>query len=213
MAVPFIASGDASSVRWLQQAFAQAPHLDLVQAWRDQPEPDYEPASVRLGWRDDALLIFAELQDRDIWNTATKLNDRVFLLGDTFEMFLQRGGDEGYGEFHVSPDNVRMQLVFHAPVDIHHPIVQVDPNLLKTQVWKLPDANRWYIYAEIPGSAVSGAKKSLAGETWKCSFSRYDYTHGKQNPVLSSSSLHRKIDFHRVYEWSTLNFSNPPQVH
>jgi hypothetical protein len=38
-------------------------------------------------------------------------------------------------------------------------------------------------------------------------FSRYDYTRGMGEPVLSSTSPHRRLDFHRQHEWGTLDFA------
>jgi hypothetical protein len=70
-----------------------------------------------------------------------------------------------------------------------------------------PEQGQWHVYAEIPAILVCGAAKLPADKPWRFSFSRYDYTQGRPEPVISSSSPHAQPDFHRREEWGTLSFA------
>ena len=102
----------ARDVEVVRAAFAGAEPCALGQAWCAELEPGFAPGQVRAGWRRDSLLVFAELTDHDVHSAATGINQRTWELGDTFEMFLRPDGQEEYFEFHVTPNNYRLQLRF-----------------------------------------------------------------------------------------------------
>ena len=60
--------------------------------------------------------------------------------------------------------------------------------------------------ATIPADAVRETPRDLAGDRWKFSFSRYDYTRGHGAPVISSTSPHAQPGFHRLHEFGELRF-------
>jgi len=191
--VPPFARTDLAQV---QRAFAQATPVPLRQAWLTAPERDFAPAVVRTGWRTSTLLVFAELTDRDVFTRAATHNGRFWQLGDTFEMFLQPPGDGSYLELHVTPNNLRLQLRFARP-----PVpTDIDPfasalireHIFESHTWARPDG--WCVLAEIP----------MAAPALRFSFSRYDYTRGREHPVISSSSPHAQPAFHRPEEWGHL---------
>src|SRR5208282_1675196 len=103
---------DASDLKAAREAFRQAVPCALGQAWLEKAEPDFAPALVRVGWRENSLLLFAELTDRDIFTRATAPNQRMWELGDTFEIFLGLLGEPSYAELHVTPNNLHLQLRF-----------------------------------------------------------------------------------------------------
>jgi hypothetical protein len=74
----------------------------------------------------------------------------------------------------------------------------------RSKVWVSGD--RWQVFAGIPASLVSGGHTRLSGSCWRFSFSRYDYTRGNPEPVISSSSPHARADFHCKQDWGFLNF-------
>ena len=102
----------ARDVEVVRAAFAGAEPCALGQAWCAELEPGFAPGQVRAGWRRDSLLVFAELTDHDVHSAATGINQRTWEFGDTFEMFLRPDGQEEYFEFHVTPNNYRLQLRF-----------------------------------------------------------------------------------------------------
>lgn len=203
----------------VRTAFRGAIPIPLRQTWRSAPEDDFSPGLVRTGWRDDSLLMFAELTDADIFTKAQRHNDRFWELGDTFELFLQQAGAEGYVELHVSPNNLRLQLRFAAPpspgsgpgVDpFENALIRDD--VFTSTTWVDHDAHQWSVFAEVPAGVVTGVSAPLAGSDWRFSFSRYDYTRGREQPVISSSSPHVEPAFHRPHEWGTLAFRDAAAI-
>ncbi len=216
--LPAFAAADLEAVR---AAFRDATPIVLGQAWLGTTEPDFAPGIVHTGWCADALLVFAELGDADIFTHALRPNERFWELGDTFEMFLQPRAAPAYVEFHVAPNNLRLQLRFATP-STPAPRTPSDPlevvlmrdDAFQSHTWVDAAAREWCVLAEIPAASVtgpeggpSGAEPSpLAGSRWRFSFSRYDYTRGRAQPVISSSSPHTEPRFHRPHEWGTLRF-------
>jgi hypothetical protein len=205
---------DAADLASVTRAFGRAPAAELRQAWLPQPQAELQPGRVRVGRSADALLVLAELTDHDIHNRSTKLNDETFLLGDAFEMFLRPERQPAYVEFHVTPDNVKLQLRFPDESAIfgppekrkHFSSYMIGHEVFTSRVWVEPAQKRWTVLASIPAAAVYTQPVPLAGEAWRFSFSRYDYTRGAQQPVLSSTSPHAQCGFHRQPEWGTLRF-------
>jgi hypothetical protein len=201
---------DFSDVR---RAFAAATPIPMRQAWLRELESTFAPAVVRAGWRDDTLFVFAELTDADIVTSATAHNQRFWELGDTFEIFLRPAEQQAYVEFHVTPNNLRLQLRFpdadwlaRAPKDEAFAKALINEGAFQSCVWLHPDAGQWCVLAEIPAASVCDRVQPLAGTEWRFSFSRYDYTRGREAPVISSTSPHAAPSFHRQQEWGTLRF-------
>jgi len=189
----------------------------MHQAWRTEPEPDLLPARVRVGWNREAMVIEAELSDRDMYNPATEFNQVAFHLGDVFEIFLRPEWQEPYFEFHITPDNQLLQLRF----DGAHQLKQLpktgtlDERLAPVKIWKAritstvrmeAGAQRWLVSAAIPFAMVVETGAMQPGARWLCSFCRYDYTRGRSAPVLSSTSPHAECNFHRQQEWRPIVF-------
>lgn len=208
--LPVFAADNLDAVR---AAFAPADSCELRQSWLSEPEADFMPTTVRAGWRGDALLVLAELEDADIFTRATALNQRMWELGDTFEIFLQPAGSPGYVEFHVTPNNQRLQVSFPDAAALQRAQASgsieellVAGEAFRSWTWPLPDKQCWFVYAEIPAAAVCGAQLPLTGTQWHFSFSRYDYARGRPEPILSSSSPHSLLNFHRRQEWGAIFF-------
>ena len=203
----------ADNLENIRAAFKNAPSCTTQQAWLKKPEPDFTPATIRVGWRESSLLIFAELEDVDIFSNATQLNQRLWELGDSFEIFLRPDGQPSYAEFQVAPNNQRLQLQFANAEALKHSrecgsldSVLIPGAAFHSVVWIPANARRWFVYAEILARSVPGAKNTLPGTQWHFSFSRYDYTRGRAEPVISSTSPHPKADFHHQSDWGTLVF-------
>jgi hypothetical protein len=197
----------------VRAAFGRAYGCKMRQAWLAEPEVDFAPATVRVGWRGGSLLVFAELEDADIFTHATAPNQRMWELGDVLEMFLSPENAAHYVELHVTPNNFRLQLRLpdtptlrqaQAENCFHH--LLLPDGVFRSRVWTQPENKMWFVYAEIPAAIVGGAEKPLAGMKWRASFSRYDCVRGRQEPIYSSTSPHAKLDYHRREEWGALIF-------
>jgi len=204
---------DANDLHAVRAAFATAMPCALGQAWRAEAEPGFAPGQVRVGWRQDALLVFAELADQDIFTTATMLNQRMWELGDTFEIFLRPDGQSEYVEFHVTPNNQRLQLRFPSSEALRcaqaanvFDALLLAGNVIASTTWVQPENQKWFVYAIIPSRAACGLDRLNPQSCWHFSFSRYDYTRGGGDPVFSSTSPHPVPDFHRQQEWGELEF-------
>jgi hypothetical protein len=208
-------SFDATNLDAVGRAFHSEKPLWLRQAWLPKPETAFTSGWVRVGWLDNALLVFAELTDVDIFTKATTSNQRLWELGDTFEIFLQPAGKTSYVEFQIAPNNVRLRLRYmdDKQVELVRSSGSVEPFLISDEVfhsttWVQPVEAKWFVYASIPMVSVCEKAGTLAGEQWRFSFSRYDYTGGRREPVVSSTSLHARADFHSQKEWGTMRFQS-----
>lgn len=206
---------DASDLAAVRAAFAATSPCALGQSWRPALEPGYAPGQVRVGWRPEALLVFAELTDPDIFTSATAVNQRMWELGDTFEIFLRPDGQTPYVEFHVTPNNLRLQLRIPSTAALRRAQAAneigeflLSGSVFRSETWIQPENQQWFVLAVIPASVVSGAARLNAGNRWHCSFSRYDYTRGTSEPIISSTSPHPVADFHRQQEWGELTFAS-----
>ena len=208
-------SFDSTDLNAIRLAFRQATPCLLKQAWLEKPEPEFAPAVVRAGWRGDSFLVFAELTDADIFTRATGHNQRFWELGDTFELFLRPVGQEAYFEFHVAPNNHRLQVRF-ASVEHFRQVQQTGAfhevlivgEMFSSRTWVRAESRQWCVFAEIPAASVCEPAGLLAGSQWFFSFSRYDYYRGQSEPVISSTSPHAQPSFHRQQEWGTMTFTD-----
>ena len=213
-----LAAFDKINLDEVRAAFAAATPCAMGQSWRAAVEPGFAPGQVRIGWREDALLVFAELTDQDIFSRATATNQRMWELGDTFEIFLRPDSQSEYVEFHVTPNNHRLQLRFASTEALRRARTAngfdeflLLGNVFDSVTWLQPEKQKWFVYAAIPAGAVCGQARLNAGSCWHFSFSRYDYTRGDGEPVISSTSPHAVADFHRQQEWGEITFSTFPR--
>lgn len=206
---------DTTNLDAVGRAFQSEKPLGLRQAWLPDPEAAFAPGCVRVGWLDDALLVFAELTDVDIFTNATTPNQRLWELGDAFEIFLQSAGETSYVEFQIAPNNLRLRLRYmdDTQVELVRSSGSVQPFLISDEVfhsatWVRPVEAKWFVYASIPMASVCEKAGPLAGKQWRFSFSRYDYTGDRHEPVVSSTSPHARVDFHSQKEWGTMRFQS-----
>lgn len=168
----------------------------LGQPWRAEPEAGFRPTEVRVTFRDRTLHVVAEMVDDEVFNDATAHNQATWELGDVFEIFVRRDDAEAYTEVHVTPDNVRLHLRFsdygHAARAVGFAGLAADPDLVASRAERTSDG--WRATAAVPVDAGPG-------ERIRVSFCRYDAARGRE-PVLSTSSPHPVVAFHRPLEWT-----------
>lgn len=205
---------DWSAVR---AAFARLPAWEFRQHWQPSLTPGFRRGLFRAGCWSDALVVLGDLDDDDIFNPAARFNEEAYRHGDTFEMFLQPEGQDAYYEFHVTPDNHKLQLRFPSPAEFRTPangrrrtsideFKQSQP-LFRSVTQVDHAATKWSVVVSIPFASVVETPEAARLRRWRFSASRYDYTRGKARPVLSSTSLHTHCDFHRIEEWGVLSLT------
>lgn len=199
---------DDSRLSDVRATFSLSARFVLQQAWLAEPEAAFRPGVVTVGWKPGEFLVFAELEDVDIFSDAIGLNDNTWEKGDVFEIFLRNMKREEYQEFHITPNNCKLQLripSLEALVDRQkrHAVMkgfELSPEVFRSRVWI--EKERWSVLARIPFGELQ-LPESPVGTELAFSFSRYDYTRG-QEPILSSTSCHRELNFHRQQEWNCL---------
>lgn len=204
---------DVASWTRLEEALADAPDVQAFQAWRAEPEPGFRPMRVKAGWTREALVVHAVLEDADIFNPERRFNAMSFMAGDVFEMFLRPVDQEAYFEFHVTPENQKLQLRFPSARAFSELRREMPPEwfinhrVIASRVRVTPAEEQWEVVAEIPFDLVCENSRPGPGMRWLFSFSRYDYTRGNSKPVLSSTSPHTVLGFHRQEDWGELEFN------
>lgn len=158
------------------------------------------------------MQFLAHIPDKDIVNTSISNNQDFYGFGDAFEIFVRDVSRKTYYELHISPAGHWMQLKLPDREILKKKGFKVDsikvPRLMfHFRVRVNRHGNYWEIYARIPLKNICPEHVSLEGRKWLVSFSRYDYTQGRRNPVLSSTSNHRIRDFHRQEDWHELHFT------
>ena len=202
---------------WDQVAelFKGADSCRLGQFWRKGHDAGYQPAEVRVAWNDDGLLVHAVLRDADPFNDVVAFNALSYQAGDVFEIFLRPTEQPAYFEFHVTPLNQKLQLRFPQaggsrglPIDTF----KLYDRQIGSRARLTADGQGWEVLALLPFDMVSECGAVTRGTEWLFSFSRYDYTRGVKEPVLSSTSPHTQIGFHTQADWGTLVFGPPKRA-
>ena len=211
MNIPLLAPFEESDWESVATAFEHAPSLALGQAWREKPEENFRPGTVRIGWQPDALVILAHLQDDALFTAATGDNQLLWSLGDVFEIFLRDLEREEYLELHITPKGHRLQLRFPGSQAIQD--LRSGQNTLKDYMIDAPIfdfsirtvSGGWAIRARVPLASLGIPGERKSGMALLASFGRSDYADEKSPPVLSSTSAHEELNYHRQQEWTRLD--------
>jgi hypothetical protein len=197
----------------LDAVLSDAPALLLGQAWLLSAQATFRQGIVRLGWQGTKIIVAANLEDESVFTEATADGQRLWELGDVFEIFLRDAESEDYLELHVAPDDKRLQLHFpsrQAVFALRSGQGRLEDFMVKESLFDFQTqraVRAWKVVALIPGSSLGLKVASLKGRTMFASFGRYDYASDGGPAVLSSTSAHAKPDFHRQEEWTRLVFS------
>ena len=193
----------------VEKVFSNIEKLSYAEVWEEAPSPNFIGADVRVLWEPDGLWILAELQDVDIHNFATKKNDPTWEMGDVFEIFLVTPRSERYLEFHVTPGNVHLQIVWPNFQTIKELRAKgeraydymVEEALLESWVDVDHENNRWTVLAKVNADAITNRGPLEPGMVIKTSFSRYDRFQDSDQIIFSSTSPHKKINYHIQSDW------------
>ena len=201
-------NAEASELNDLIIEFSDIEKISLKQSWLSVPEPGLNPTDVKVVWNSESLYIFARLQDEDIGSSSTHFNQRLWELGDAFEVFIHLKESDVYYEFHVSPNNHVMQLRFDVSLTpaqrrLQLPDLFMPRQVVQSKVWVEASKNQWHALLIIPASVLTSSCIFAADDTLNFSFSRYDYSHVSEEVILSSSSDLNELDFHRREDWGT----------
>jgi len=204
MDVPLLPPFDESDWTAACAAFENAPSLPFRQAWLEAPAPDFRGGEVRVGWNAEGLRVFARMEDGCVFTQATGDNQKLWQLGDVFEIFVRDMAGEEYLELHTAPTGHRLQLRFASDQVIGHlrdGHLEAEDLLVNEPLFRVKART-------VPGGwEVQACVTAITGRILRASFSRYDYRDAETPPVLSSTSAHREINYHRQHEWAELRLA------
>lgn len=193
---------------------------DFQKAWADDPakRTPRTKTEAKLCWDRDNLYFFARMEDGDLYATNTE-QDGDLWNDDVFELFFKPVEDfPGYYEFEFNLNNAvldfyfprrgggsvprfRREFEFHAETK-----VQLDGTLNK---WTDQDKG-WTIEGKLPWKDfIRAGGRPRAGDTWKYTACRYDYSVDFEGPDLSSSAPLKRANFHLYEDYQDLVFEGP----
>lgn len=187
----------------------------MQQAWLAKADENMRSASVRFGWEPDALWVIADLPDDFITSQSTDHDQDMWTLGDVFEIFIARKDSPFYLELHVTPHNHRLHL--HWSVEgmekIQAKQATLDefrrpPSAFDSWVQKPEGQNKWQVLARIPANIIPDGAPFGDGQKFELSFSRYDAGPEGTPDILSSTSPHCELSYHRRHEWREVVLKN-----
>ena len=200
----------------LEKFLQSRPLLALKQHWRKSPEADLDSGLVSAAWDKEYLYIRATLSDRDIFNPLVGFNLPFYQKGDIFEILIRSRDSEAYFEFQITPQNQVLQLMFprgsslsdfkDSGVDMDRLIdtFKVSQRIVDTHAEVDQAKKTWTVLVKIPAAVLASDSQLRPDDSLRVSFCRYDYTRGKADPVLSSTSDHSIRNFHRQEEWRAM---------
>ena len=202
-AVPDFAPGDWPAT---ERAMHAGVRLEFAQAWRETSESELQPGHVWMGVIGDELAVYAVLSDDQPANRATQWNDPTWITGDALEFFFQAEGRTGYFEFHVTPENQRLQLFFPSSAAFlegrGHRHWAIAESRFESAV-RINDARtQWEAIMRIKLALVLDGPRDDGSRRFRFLFSRYDYQPGRKKPVTSATAALSRPDFHHIPEWS-----------
>lgn len=206
-----IEASEILSIPQNRQASSSPAMLHLRQPWNSETDDNFRPGHIQLSWSPSALHIHAVLIDDSIFTQATADTQKMWELGDVFEIFLQVEGREDYAELHITPNNKRLQI--HKPNAEGKPSPEADPLPIEkmfvssigftSKVERI--SNGWKVIATVPHS-VLGVDSFTSGTKLLVSFCRYDAAIDSE-PTLSTTASHTFIDFHQPDDWTQITLS------
>ena len=196
----------------------KARNSPMCQSWLPVPEQKLRPGTVAVAHHGNELIVYAELIDDDIFNPVKTNGVDAFTRGDVIEIFLQAENEDNYLEQHITPDNYILQLRWPSVTVVDKLRLDMDAgeyvdylNLyashipIRSQILLQPALHLWRVLAVIPLELLLLRSKDASTCEWRFSFSRYDYTHGQKQPVLSSTSALKSPNFHELASWGRLS--------
>jgi hypothetical protein len=201
--VPAFAWGDWTAI---QASLRTGVRLDFAQPWFAEPEADFRPGHVWLGVSDEQLVAYSVFEDDQPHNRATAWNEPTWTTGDVIEFFFQAEGRPGYYEFHVTPENQRLQLFFPSSASFHewrgHRHWAISDSKFESLARIHPERTAWEAVMRIPLALVLDEPREDGSRRFRFSFSRYDYQPGRAKPVTSATTPLSRPDFHHIPQWS-----------
>jgi len=159
-----------------------------------------QPTITRVCYHAEALFVYFECADPDIWGTYTQRDEAIY-DEEVVEIFIGPGTATpvDYYEFEVSPNGVLLDVKVHNP-DSDRATIQLDfgwdcPGL-RWGAQRADAQNQWRAFLAIPWAAIGGATPLPA--TWRANFYRIERPRqGEPEFSCWSPTMTDPADFHK----------------
>ncbi len=218
----------AAECRWASNRIKINGILDEV-AWENaQPITNFAvfwqrrkpktATTARLLWDNSYLYFAAEMEDHDLFAYVTERNGMTW-EDDVFELFFKPSVEKfAYYEFQVNARNTPLELYLPSRgAGGYRRFAALSKLGMESEVKLRGTLNNhedtdksWTVEGRIPWSAFKPTGgRPAAGEKWKFSLCRYDWSVTLERPELSSTSPLTYSDFHRYEDFGELTFVGP----
>jgi hypothetical protein len=183
------------------------------------PEPPGK-TTAKLTWDDQALYVFAQITDPDVWSEYKNQDDPLW-KADVVELFIDADGNRrGYVELQVNPNNTHFDSWFAGgrtqPGDPSWSSGMTSAVVVRGSADNRDDRDQgWDVEIAIPWAAVKCKDEGMAvavppkpGDSWKLNVVRVDKARDAQNPSASSWSKITYQDFHGLDRLLTVVFAD-----
>ncbi len=175
---------------------------DVMTMKSQKGKPVQEGGNATLICKDKTLVLTVDFIDSDIGNSAVKHNEKTWTTGDVCEFFFQPAGRKDYYEFHVTPNNITLQL--HIPSVEQLRVLPFESKIFESNFKynaKI-EKGHWTVRMEIPLSVLGDNAKFNGSLFAVC---RYNYNKKWEEPELSSSTplpdgFHCPTLWHKIVE-------------
>lgn len=195
-----------------ERALRAGARRDFGQAWKAAPCADFQPGQVRMGVIGEELAVYARLRDDLPANRAVGWDEPTWMTGDVLEFFFQAEGCGAYFEFHVTPENRRLQLAFPSRAAFleqrGHRRWAIKESRFESAARVNAERTEWEAVMRVPLALVLGGAAGGSRRFRYC-FSRYDYLPGRERPVTSATAKLSRPDFHNMAEWDWAEAARP----
>jgi hypothetical protein len=174
---------------------------------------------ARLLWDEKYLYFAAEMEDSDLYATIKEHNGMCW-LNDVFELFFKPRSDQlGYYEFQVNAANTQLEMFLpsrgaggYGRFANRRLGIESAVTLQGTlNHWEDRDTG-WTVEGRIPWTAFQPTGgKPMAGDKWRFSLCRYDYSVAFEHTETSASAPLSQSDFHRYEDYGELTFVGPKE--
>ncbi len=202
-----------------EPAWKNAQVLDKFVAFWAHRKPKTS-TKARLLWDDKYLYFTAEMEDTDLYADVKERNGMTW-SNDVFELFFKPHADKlAYYEFQVNAANTPLELYFPSRGSGGYqrfaPLTRLGMESAVKLDGTLNDYSDqdkgWTVEGRIPWTGFTAAGgKPKAGDKWRFSLCRYDYSVSFDHPELSSTSALTVSDFHRYEDFGELTFVGPKE--
>lgn len=212
---PIVIDGRADEPDWQRAGWAS----DFVDITGDANLSPIYSTRAKLLWDDEALYVFADLEEPNVTASLTNRDDVVWKDND-FEIFIDPDGDgENYYEFEFNALNTVFDLFLVRPYNrpegtfvLHHWNAQG----LKSAVCvhgSLNDARDrdtgWSLEVKIPNAALANGfeKPFAAGRTIRVGFSRVEWLKSEREENWTWGAT-GEINMHKPEKWGIVRLAD-----